>query len=279
MIVIDRPGTKDPSKQLTIEIIDRKYVVKVNGIILPKQKQGTRMSGTPILCVVNEVVAITEDEGNKLIAAYKAIEDEIKAKIDLVRSAERQEAIDYSIKNNSVTLQKHCYGDTEWYLSYSENIKVQIYPATDITPDRQPSSTYMAGNRWILDRFEYDLLKDIPTSKPLIVYDLTEPVGIPDGVDLIETEYDKYHNANSKYQQAQEREQWAAYPNSDALVAALKQYPRAALYIQCKGQENAANHEKATAGVKAKDLLLLGGQTKDILHILDNWLSSSRKHD
>lgn len=64
-----------------------------------------------------------------------------------------------------------------------------------------------------------------------------------------------------------------AQPGCD--IDALKaQYPRAAVYITADSYCNASHYAKASAGRKAKELLLSGGSLEQAKKILSNWASN-----
>jgi len=63
-------------------------------------------------------------------------------------------------------------------------------------------------------------------------------------------------------------------PDSD--IDALKaRYPRAAVYVMADSYSNASHDQKASAGRRAKDLLLSGGDIDVAKDILNNWAKNS----
>ncbi len=195
------------------------------------------------------------------------------------RLTEREVDMQSHVVANTVKLQRHEYADTEWYLCYGK-IQQRIYPDGDISLSRDPDETYMAGVRWMLAEAEYQQLSAISTTKPEPPqYDLTEPTGIPEGVNEICQAQDAWHRAESVYERAHEREQIAPYPTDKDYRAAISNYPRAALYLTCESYIVAANHHKVSAGEQARNLLLQGGKAVDVQAILDNWLPPSAMWD
>jgi hypothetical protein len=196
------------------------------------------------------------------------------------RLEKRDAIIQSHILAATVKLQRHEYSfpEIEWYLCYGE-IQQRIYPENDIRLSRVPDEKYLSGIRWILTNVEYQQLVSIPTTKLEPQYELTESTGIPAGVDKICEAENAWHRAQSDYERAYEREEYAPCPSDKEYQAAIAAYPRAALYLKSEAYIAAANDHKAMAGEQAKDLLVQGGKTEDIEAILTNWLPPSAYWD
>jgi hypothetical protein len=272
------------NQTLVVSLDGTKIVITLDGEIVPNKKnaiepvdfKGKRGLGNAF--VVGGTTILTVEEGQELTAAYKAARTNEAAQNDAEWRSQQQAQREEYIRSGAVRLQKHQYGETEWYLCYG-SLQDRIYPVMDITPDRPHDENYISGVRWQLDLAEYSVLAKIPTIKPVKQYDLTEPKGMPVGVNEILKAQDALHRAESEYERAHEREEIAPYPSNKDYREAIAAYPRAALYLTCEEYIAAAHDLKATAGEKAQKLLLDGGKPEDIQAILDNWLPPSAMWD
>ncbi|NJM74882.1 MAG: hypothetical protein HC852_02820 [Acaryochloridaceae cyanobacterium RU_4_10] len=215
-----------------------------------------------------------------LAEEYRKIEKAEKEREEAEWLDNRDSTIQSCISACTVKLQRHEYSfpTIEWYLCFGD-VQQQIYPEQDISLERSPDETYMAGVRWLLTSKEYQQISAIPTSKPEPQYDLTEPIGTPEGVDKICKAENEWHRAQSAYESAYEREEYAPYPSDKNYRTEIAVHPRAALYLKCEAYIRAENYHKAEAGNQAKDLLVRGGKAADVEAILDNWVHPSAKWD
>ena len=95
------------------------------------------------------------------------------------------------------------------------------------------------------------------------------------GLEELEATYNAEARYRAKFADAMEDEyndgvSMPEVPQADIKALEAK-YPRAALYIKADDYCSAENHAKASAGEKAKAVLVEGGSLEDAAALLDNW--------